>query len=87
LRFQVLHTPGHSPGSICLLGEGSLFSGDTLFAGSIGRTDFPGGSMDRMKESFKRLLTLPAETKVLPGHGPSTTIKTEKTDNFFVREI
>jgi glyoxylase-like metal-dependent hydrolase (beta-lactamase superfamily II) len=87
LSFTVLHTPGHSPGCICLYGEGLLFTGDTIFAGSVGRTDFPGGSLNRLKESFKRLLELPENTRVLPGHGPSTTIGTEKEENFFVAEL
>lgn len=87
VKFKILHTPGHSPGSMCLLGEGLLFSGDTLFAGSIGRTDFPGGSLDQMKASFKRLMSLPGGTKVLPGHGPTSTIKIEQSENFFNQEI
>lgn len=87
MKFKVLHTPGHSPGSMCLLGEGILFSGDTLFAGSIGRTDFPGGSLDQMKKSFKRLIALPRETKVFPGHGPTSTIEAERSENFFIHEL
>lgn len=83
LVFKVLHTPGHSPGGICLFGEGVVITGDTLFAGSVGRTDFPGGDVNKLKTSFKRLLGLPASTEVLPGHGPSSTIKEERTGNFF----
>lgn len=83
LSFTVLHTPGHSPGGICLFGDGTLFSGDTLFKGSVGRTDLPGGSMEQLKASFRRLLGLPPETKVLPGHGPSSTIAEESRFNFF----
>ncbi|MBF0563872.1 MAG: MBL fold metallo-hydrolase [Nitrospirae bacterium] len=85
--FKVLHTPGHTPGGMCLLADGVLISGDTLFAGSVGRTDFPGGSMSQLKSSFRRLLTLPGETRVLPGHGPATTIADEVKDNFFIGEI
>jgi glyoxylase-like metal-dependent hydrolase (beta-lactamase superfamily II) len=83
LSFKVLHTPGHSPGGICLLGEGVVVTGDTLFAGSVGRTDFHGGDMNKLKESFQRLLSLPPETKVLAGHGPDSTIGEERSANFF----
>ena len=87
LRFEILHTPGHSPGGICLYGEGILITGDTLFAGSVGRTDFYGGDMEKLKSSFKRLMSLSDEVKVLPGHGPESTIGKEKSDNFFSYEI
>jgi hydroxyacylglutathione hydrolase len=87
LRFEILHTPGHSPGGICLYGEGILITGDTLFAGSVGRTDFYGGNMEKLKSSFKRLMSLSDEVRVLPGHGPESTIGKEKTDNFFSCEI
>ncbi len=83
LRFEILYTPGHSPGGICLYGEGILITGDTLFAGSVGRTDFYGGDMEKLKISFRRLLSLSDKIKVLPGHGPETTIGQERTDNFF----
>jgi len=84
MRFEVLHTPGHTPGSICLLGEdGHLFSGDTLFAGSVGRTDFPGGDARAMRTSIARLAALPGATLVHPGHGPDTTIEHEARVNFF----
>jgi len=80
--FEVLHTPGHSPGSICLLGENVLFSGDTLFAGSIGRTDTPGGNFLLLAESVtKKLFALPENTRVYPGHGPDTSIGDEKSSN------
>lgn len=81
LRFKVLHTPGHSPGGICIYGEGILVTGDTLFAGSVGRTDLFGGDIDKLKLSFKRLMGLPDEVKVFPGHGPPSTIKQEKINN------
>jgi glyoxylase-like metal-dependent hydrolase (beta-lactamase superfamily II) len=87
LRFSVIHTPGHSPGGICLYGERTVITGDTLFAGSVGRTDFHGGSLPKLKESFKRLMDLPEDTVVLPGHGPKTTISQERTNNFFVHEL
>jgi len=80
--FIVIHTPGHTPGSICLVSDGLLFSGDTLFAGSVGRTDFPGGSAEDLVESIHtRLLVLPDDTVVYPGHGPATTIGQERRDN------
>ena len=87
MRFHVIATPGHTPGSVCLLCEESraLFSGDTLFAGSIGRTDFPGSSSRAMKQSLKRLATLDDDIAVYPGHGPKTTIGAEKRSNFFMR--
>lgn len=87
INFKVLHTPGHSPGGICLYGEGAVITGDTIFQGSVGRTDFPGGSIEELKESFKRLLELPEDTKVFSGHGPETTIGREREENFFVREL
>ncbi len=87
LNFKVMHTPGHSKGSVSLYGEGILLSGDTIFQGSVGRTDFPGGSMEQLKTSFKRLLDLPEETKIFSGHGPETTVKREKKENFFVGEF
>ena len=83
LTFQVLHTPGHSPGGICLFGEGIVITGDTLFAGSVGRTDFHGGDMNKLRRSFERLMSLPPETRVLAGHGPVSTIETERSGNFF----
>lgn len=78
LTLKVLHTPGHSKGSICLYTIGYLFSGDTLFSQGCGRTDLPGGSMDEMRRSLKRLSTLPDETLVYPGHDEATTIRQEK---------
>lgn len=87
LRFEVFHTPGHSPGGICLYGENVIFTGDTLFAGSVGRTDFYGGDMNKLKKSFLRLMSLPPDIKVFSGHGPSSTIKEEKASNFFMEEI
>jgi len=78
LQLKVLGTPGHSRGSICLYGDGILFSGDTLFAGDCGRTDIPGGSESEMETSLAMLMKLPEGTKVYPGHGRSTTIGKEK---------
>lgn len=85
-KLNIIHTPGHSRGGICVYCEDSLFSGDTLFACSIGRTDLAGGSMDEIIESIKsKLLTLPENTAVYPGHGPSSTILIEKKRNPFLR--
>ena len=80
---EVIHTPGHTPGGVCYFfaEDKLLLSGDTLFSGSIGRTDFPGGSMSKMMESLKKLMTLPDDTLVIPGHGSHTTIGREKTSN------
>lgn len=80
--FKVIHTPGHTPGGICLYYGSILFSGDTLFAGSIGRSDFPGGSHEQLIDSIKRkLLVLPDDTDVYSGHGPITTIGEERRNN------
>ena len=87
LNFKVLHTPGHSPGGVSLYGEGIVITGDTIFQGSVGRTDFPGGSIEKLKVSFRRLLELPEDTKVYSGQGPETTIGREKKENFFVNEF
>jgi len=87
ITLKVVHTPGHTPGGICLYSEKDriLFSGDSLFSDSVGRTDFPGGSMQQLIQSIKKnLLTLPAETIVYPGHGPVTTIGREKATNPFL---
>jgi glyoxylase-like metal-dependent hydrolase (beta-lactamase superfamily II) len=83
--LQVIHTPGHSPGSVSFLGDGFLLSGDTLFFGGVGRTDLPGGSWKEMVNSIKnKILTMPDEMKVLPGHGPFTTVGQEKRANPFI---
>lgn len=85
LFFKVLETPGHTPGSICLYREGTLFSGDTLFLEGVGRTDLPGGSMTDLRDSIAgKLFLLPDDTVVYPGHGETTTIGHEKMHNPFV---
>jgi hydroxyacylglutathione hydrolase len=87
LEATVLHTPGHTEGSVCLYlaAEKKLIAGDTLFAGSIGRTDLPGGSFPKIMSSLHtRVLALPDETIVVPGHGPLTTIGQERTHNPFL---
>ena len=83
--FTVWETPGHTPGCICLIGETAVFSGDVLFCGSIGRTDFPGGDVPAMMNSLRRLVALPSELAVYSGHGPVTTIGREKQTNPFLR--
>lgn len=79
--FTVLRTPGHTPGSVCLLAEDVMFSGDTLFAGSCGRTDLPGGNASRMKASLARIAALEGDYRVLPGHGGVTTLEHERQNN------
>jgi glyoxylase-like metal-dependent hydrolase (beta-lactamase superfamily II) len=86
LKLTVLHTPGHTPGSVCFYANGVLFAGDTLFQGSIGRTDLPGGDeRQEMASIVERLLVLPDETIVLPGHMQQTTIGQERQRNPYVR--
>jgi len=83
--LRVLHTPGHSPGSVSLLGDGFLMSGDTLFMEGVGRTDLPGGSQKQLEESIReKIMTLPDDTVVLPGHGPQTTVGQERVNNPFL---
>lgn len=83
--LRVIHTPGHSPGSVSFLGNGILFSGDTLFCGGVGRTDLPGGSMKVLESSIReRIFSLPENTLVLPGHGPMTTVAEERESNPFI---
>ena len=79
--LKVMHTPGHTPGSICLLGERLVFTGDTLFAGGIGRTDFPGGTDSDMRLSLQKLASLPDNFLVYPGHGPTSIMSQEKRIN------
>ena len=87
LSFEVLHTPGHTPGGICLYGEGRLFTGDTLFRGSIGRTDLSGGNLEKLLGSLKRLVLLPPETEVFSGHGEGTTIGREARLNPYLNNL
>ena len=86
LQAKVLHTPGHSPGCICLSldNERLLFTGDTLFAGTVGRTDLPGGNGGKLARSLKRLAALPGDWTIIPGHGPETTMATECRVNPFL---
>ncbi len=82
LEFRVVHTPGHTPGGMSLLAEGNLFCGDLVFYNSIGRTDLPGGDQARMHESVhSKVMTLPDETNIFPGHGPATTVGRERAEN------
>ncbi len=91
LRFgsgslTVLHTPGHTPGSVSFLVDNQVFSGDLIFAGSVGRTDLPGGSFEAMRDSLKRIKKLPSKTIIFPGHGPETSLENEIKSNPFLSE-
>jgi len=88
-QFQVIHTPGHSPGSVSFYcaPENLVIDGDVLFAGSVGRTDLPEGDSATLRNSLRKLMALPPQTKVLSGHGPSTTIKDEAENNPFCRNL
>lgn len=85
LRIRVIQTPGHTKGSVCLLVEDAMFSGDTLFEGSCGRTDLPGGSWTEIVQSLQRLAAMEKDYKVYPGHGGSTTLAQEKRYNPYMR--
>ena len=85
MAFTVIHPPGHTEGGVCYLCENAIFSGDTLFKGSIGRTDFPSGNVAEMRASLDRLSRLSDNTVVYPGHGPETTIGEEKASNMFLK--
>ncbi|HED23911.1 MAG TPA: MBL fold metallo-hydrolase [Firmicutes bacterium] len=88
ITLTVLETPGHTPGSVCFLFNKTLFSGDTLFAGSVGRTDLKGGSWSELRNSIEhKLLILSADTEVFPGHGPKTTLGVEIRDNPYIRSF
>ena len=86
IKLKTIHTPGHTPGCVCFYTPGYLFSGDTLFNGSVGRTDLPGGSYDKIISNIQnKLFVLPDETVVYPGHGDITTIAEEKKSNPYAR--
>ena len=87
LRFGVLHMPGHAPGHVVFVTDGHLIGGDLLFAGSIGRTDLPFSDPDHMSESLERVIMLPDETVVYPGHGPTTAIGRERATNPFLTGV
>ena len=92
LALKVIHTPGHTPGGICLYDDGNLFTGDTLFVGAVGRTDFPGGSLEVLLRSIKeKILSLPDDTTVWPGHDyggrPSSTVAYEKKHNLYITDF
>ena len=85
MAFTTLHTPGHTPGSVCLIVEDAMFSGDTLFAGSCGRTDLPGGNWATIQASLRRLAELPGDYRVFPGHAEATTLSQERLYNPYLR--
>jgi len=86
IEIKILHTPGHTPGSICLKINKCVFTGDTLFAGGVGRTDLSGGNLKQLQKSIaEKLLNLPPDTQIFPGHGPESTIGKEKRENQFIR--
>lgn len=87
LTFRVLRTPGHTPGSVCLVCENAIFSGDTLFCGTCGRTDLPGGSGAQMRASLARLAGLEGDYRVLPGHGEDSTLDMERRSNPFMQRL
>ncbi len=84
--FRIMHTPGHSPGSICLYSGNTLFTGDTLFSGAVGRTDLDGGDQEKLLTSLKRIMSLPADTRIFCGHGKETTVAYEMGHNPFIVE-
>jgi hydroxyacylglutathione hydrolase len=86
-RIEVVHTPGHTPGCVCFLTDGWVVSGDLVFAGAIGRSDFPNSDPAAMQRSLRRFLELPDELPVLPGHGPRTTVGRERLRNPFLMEL
>jgi hydroxyacylglutathione hydrolase len=83
-RIEVIHTPGHTPGSVCFVNDGFVFSGDLVFRGAIGRSDFPNSSPEDMDKSLRRFLTLPDPFAVYPGHGPGTSVGHERRTNPFL---
>jgi len=87
MHLQVLHTPGHTPGSVCYITDRHLFAGDTLFRGSVGRTDLPGGSLKQLNESLLRLSQLNPDTIIYPGHGEATSITEELKSNPFLKDL
>lgn len=87
MQFTVLHTPGHTAGSCCFLSDGVLFTGDTVLSGSIGRTDFPGGDRDAIRESCRKVASLTGELRICPGHGEESTLSYEKRNNLYLRDV
>lgn len=87
LALQIIHTPGHTKGSISILVDNKLFTGDLLFKDSIGRTDFPGSSFQTLIKSLEKIANLPDDTQIYPGHGPVTVLGEEKQNNIFFKEI
>lgn len=86
-KIKVIHTPGHSPGSICAMIDNLLFTGDTLLRGAVGRTDLPGGSNEMLVSSLRKIASLPRNYVVLPGHGEETTLKRELDNNLYLKKL
>ncbi len=86
VSFKVLHTPGHTKGSVCYITEDIIFSGDTIFCGNVGRTDFPDGSLEEMKKSVNRIKNLEGNYTIYCGHENSTTLENERKTNFYMRD-
>ncbi len=86
-RVKVIHTPGHTPGSVCFLMGKYLFAGDTIFNGSVGRVDIPGGSWNELEKSLRKISELPEDTVLYPGHGQSTTLKEELSSNPYLKNL
>lgn len=87
LTFRVMHVPGHTPGGICIYGYNTVFTGDSLFEGSVGRTDLPGGNTEKLFDSLKKIIALPPHTRVYCGHGNETTIGNEIKKNPFIKSL
>ncbi len=87
IPLTIIHTPGHSKGSVCIYYKDTLFSGDLLFCQGVGRVDLPGGSQSQIVESLRRITRLPLQTKVYPGHGPSTTVEAELRGNLYLKSM
>jgi hydroxyacylglutathione hydrolase len=85
--IRIMHTPGHTPGSVCIIAGGNIFTGDTLFRGGIGRYDLPGGDGRALFSSLRRIIGMDGDCKIYPGHGHASTIKNEKENNPFLAEV
>ncbi len=87
VKVKIIHTPGHSPGSVCILVGNFLFTGDTLFKGTVGRTDLPGGSSRQLAFSLRKIALLPGDYIILPGHGEESSLKRELVENYYLKKL